>query len=234
MRKKLRKSIIPERRGRIKKADVLASRYSSAYDIDIASYSESFIESKGHLQKLFSTEYLQTYDYRSGRKLFLPIVIGCVDNNYTRKVLHELFSMLSTCVYIDAGNESTTVPSDWLQRPKTDWTDEEVKVFNDSGWTGQVVTGFKLNKNNIQEPVADVFPDILLDNDMIRPSEVSCADLLASEPQRLIVNKFAALIITNIVTQIVEESTISSHVTFFHAKKGYMRSTDVQTEKQSP
>ena len=205
----------------LKKANVLASRYSAAYNVSIGSYTDSYIEDVKQLQNLFLTEYVSveaTY-----RTLFLPILIGCVDNNYTRKILNEFFRSSKRCIYIDAGNESVAVPSDWRVRPKSDWTEEEIKQYNESGWTGQVVTGVKLNLYK-QPPLAEVFPDVLEDNDEIKPSELSCTELSASEPQRLIVNKFAALAIANVLTQIIEEQTITTHVTFFHAKKGYMRS----------
>lgn len=183
------------------------------------------------MRRLFSTEYLKLPQTVQGQVIFLPIIIGAVDNHFTRKILHEFFELTKPCIYLDAGNEATTVPADWLQRPKTEWTEDELKAFNDSGWSGQVVTGVKLNKFK-QAPVAEMFPDILADNDTIRPSELSCTELSASEPQRLIVNKFAALSIASILSQIVEEQTISTHVTFFHAKKGYIRSTPIQIEEE--
>jgi len=215
----------------LKKADVLASRYSEAYGVDIGSYSEAFIESVEQLNKFFTTEYLKIPNFGRDSVLFLPIIIGCVDNHYTRKILHEFFEGSARSIYIDAGNESTTVPSDWQERPKKDWTAEELHSFNESGWTGQVVTGVKLGTFN-QAPVAEVFPDILMDNDSIRPSELSCTELSASEPQRLIVNKFAAMTISNILSQIVEEATITTHLTCFHTKTGYMRSTLAELEKK--
>lgn len=214
----------------LKKSDVLARRYSHAYGIDIGSYSDAFIESVDQLKSLFSTEYLRFPSEMQGRTLFLPIIIGCVDNNFTRQLLNAFFHATKQCVYIDAGNESTTVPADWQQRPKKDWTPEELHAFNNSGWSGQIVTGVKLN-NFYLAPVAEVFPDILEDVDNIRPSELSCTELSASDPQRLIVNKFAALGIASIVSQLLEEQTISTHVTFFHAKKGYMRSIPIQKDE---
>lgn len=214
----------------LKKADVLASRYSEAYGLNIASYSDSYIENLEQLKGLFTTEYLQLSNLMYGRAIFLPIIIGCVDNHFTRKILHEFFEITKPCIYIDAGNESTIVPKDWQERPKKDWTETEIKEFNDSGWSGQIVTGVKLNQF-YQGAVAEMFPDILTDEDSIRPSELSCTELSASEPQRLIVNKFAALTIANVLSQIIEENTISSHVTFFHAKKFYMRSTPIQKKE---
>lgn len=216
---------LPEEVG-LKKADVLANRYSAAYGIDIISYSDSFIESIEQLNSLASTNYLSMSTPRY-RTLLLPIVIGAVDNNYTRQILHKFFESFKRGVYIDAGNESTECPADWQTRAKAEWTEAELTAFNESGWSGQVVTGVKL-ENFTQDPLATVFPDVLTDTDDIRPSAMSCTELTASEPQRLIVNKFAALAIMSSLSQIVEEQIISTHITHFHAKRGYMNSSPVQ------
>ncbi|WP_028393947.1 ThiF family adenylyltransferase [Bacillus cihuensis] len=217
---------LPEEVG-LKKADVLASRYSAAYGIDIGSYSDSYIETPEQLRKLFSTDYM-SIRVPNQNVLFLPIIIGCVDNNFSRQIIHELFSQMKTCIYIDAGNENVTLPPDWMNRPKEQWTEEEKQEFNESGWRGQVVTGVKLNLFK-QGPIGEMFPDVLEDQDELRPSELSCTQISASEPQRLIVNKFAALIIANIMTQIVEDHhTISSHIVFFHAKQMHVRAVEAK------
>jgi len=213
----------------LKKADVLARRYSAAYGLDIGVYSDSYIESTKQLKSLFSTEYMAP-GVDMNRTLLLPIIIGSVDNNFTRRIMHELFSKMKTCIYIDGGNENIQVPSDWRTRPKSEWNENELQAYKNSGWSGQVVTGVHLNLFK-QAPVAEVFPDILTDEDGLRPSELSCTELAASEPQRLIVNKFAALAITNVLTEITEEMNISSHITFFHAKKGYMRSVSSKDKR---
>ncbi|MCM3358016.1 ThiF family adenylyltransferase [Psychrobacillus sp. MER TA 171] len=208
----------------LKKADVLAARYSHAYDLRIGTYSEKYIESTKDIENLFSSEYYQ-YPYNQMR---VKILIGAVDNNYSRKIMHQYFMENKPCIYIDAGNEAPKMPADWMNRPKNEWTKNEIEEFNASGWTGQVVTGVNFNLFK-QDPVAKVFPDILEDTDELRPSELSCTDLTASEPQRLIVNKFAAMAITSILTEIIEEDTISSHMTVFHAKKSNMRCTPIKS-----
>lgn len=215
----------------LRKADVLASRYSAAYGIDIASYSESYIESPEHLMQLFSKEYLTIENRMHHHVAVLPILISCVDNNYSRQIFHQFFENVPQCIYIDAGNESTAMPADWQERSKTAWTDEELQTYKASGWTGQVVTGVKLPGFR-QDPVAVVLPDILTDDDEISPSEMSCSDLSASEPQRLIVNKFAALAILSVLTEIVEDNTLSTHIINFHAKRGYMRSKLVEVNEE--
>lgn len=213
----------------LKKADVLAERYSYAYNLDIRSYSEGYIETVEDIKNLFNADYVRKGGYYVQ---LMPIIIGCVDNNYTRKVINEFFKD-HPCIYIDAGNEATVVPADWQRRPKEEWTEEELKAFKDSGWSGQVVTGINLNLHK-QQSVTEMFPDILEDEDSLKPSALSCTELTASEPQRLIVNKFAALAILNVLTEIVEEYSVSSHVIMFHAKKGYMRSTEAKKTRKEP
>lgn len=213
----------------LKKADVMASRYSASYGIDIGVYSDSYVESVKQLRSLFSMEYMSMYndnESRNHHKLFLPIIIGCVDNNYTRRIIHELFIQMKTGIWIDVGNESTVVPSDWQTRPKELWSEEELETYKKSGWSGQVVTGVHLNLFK-QDSIVEL-EQLKMDEDTLRPSELSCTQLSASEPQRLIVNKFAALAVASVLSEIIEEVTISSHIIFFHAKKGYMRSTGIQ------
>ncbi|MCM3317951.1 thiamine biosynthesis protein ThiF [Rummeliibacillus stabekisii] len=223
--KNLRNQLFLEEEIGLKKADVLANRYSDAYNLDIGSFSDSYIESVENLMNLFSMEYLNISSYDT--KL-IPVLIGSVDNNYTRQIMDSLFHKLNDIIYIDAGNESTNVPADWQTRNKSQWTEEEIQSFNNSGWSGQVVTGVKLNGVICSSPVAAVFPDILTDTDSIKPSDMSCSELSASEPQRLIVNKYSALAVANYVNEIIETQCISNHITFFHSRKGYMRSVPVE------
>lgn len=212
-----------------KKADVLARRYRAAYQIEIASYSKSYIEDVQSLKNLFNTDYQSigsSYD-----TLFLPIIISCVDNNYTRQIIHQFFELVGRCLWIDVGNEGARVPIDFPKRRKEQWNDQELEEFNNSGWSGQVVCGYKYNRETILNPVAVEFPDILTDTDEIAPSQISCSNLVASEPQRLIVNSMAALTTSLYLNEILENKTISNHISFFHAKKGYMRSVQVEDNK---
>ena len=208
-----------------KKAEVLADRYATAYNLNISTYTEKYVESVSEITNLFSKEYLDTgsrgsffYDVR-----LVPILIGSVDNAFTRQQLHKAFLELPNCIYIDSGNESVIVPSDWQNRPLNEWSDEELTAYRTSGWTGQIVCGIKMGNDIIQPPLCDVYPDVLANTDTIKPSEVSCSELTASDPQRLIVNKMAAHAVMMYMSEILEDKCIENHTTVFHAKKGYMR-----------
>jgi hypothetical protein len=202
-----------------KKAAVLANRYRSHYQVPIATFDERYIEDERTLERLFQfTDYRACFSWDT---LFLPILIGAVDNNYTRQVMHSYFLSQEKLLYIDVGVEAVWVPRDG--RPREEWTEEEKQRHANTGWTGQVVAGLRLNGKTVLEPVASRFPDILVDDDEIAPSVMACSQVIASEPQRLITNRFAAQAVAGYLNELFGERTLSTHVTFFHAKKMYMR-----------
>ncbi|RKJ73745.1 thiamine biosynthesis protein ThiF [Butyricicoccus sp. 1XD8-22] len=224
-RKNLKNQLFLEEEIGLPKAEVLAERYSQSFNLNIWSHTEKYIETVEDLKNLFVVDYASAL---TSTNYYLPILIGCVDNNFSRQIMNEFFEAVPSLIYIDAGNESVQVPSDWLTRPMEQWTDEEKEAYANSGYSGQVVIGVKKDNEVLQEPLAQKFPDVLSDTDSIAPSEVSCSDLSASEPQRLITNKFASLAVLNAVQEIVYESSITNHITHFHSKQGYMRSVQRQ------
>ncbi|MDC3424286.1 ThiF family adenylyltransferase [Aquibacillus sp. 3ASR75-11] len=223
--KNLKNQLFVERDIGQKKADVLARRYRAAYNIGISSFSESYIEDVSSLKGLFNTDY-QQIGY-SREVLYLPVIIGCVDNNYSRQIFHQFFEEAGRVLYIDVGNESVNVPNDFPNRPMKDWEDKEKEAYQNSGWSGQIVCGLKLNGETLLSPTGEVFPDILEDKDEIAPSQIACSELVASDPQRLLTNRMAAMGVSTYLNQLFENGTISNHITFFHAKKGYMKSQPV-------
>ncbi|WP_337020132.1 hypothetical protein [Oceanobacillus massiliensis] len=104
------------------------------------------------------------------------------------------------------------------------WTEEELEAYEESGWSGQVVCGLKMDNKTILSPLAEMFPDVLEDKDEIAPSQLSCSNIAESEPQRVLTNRMAAMSVAPYVNQLLAEGTISSHMTFFHSKEGYMKS----------
>ncbi|MBU8908078.1 ThiF family adenylyltransferase [Desertibacillus haloalkaliphilus] len=210
-----------------KKAKVLAKRYGSHYKVSIASYDVDYVESVETLESLFSnTEYL---DCHSHDTIFFPILVGAVDNNFTRQIMHKYFQQTDRLLYIDVGVEGAKVPSD--TRSMDQWTEDERKTYRNSGYTGQVVAGLKIDGETILAPVADVFPEILGDKDSIAPSQLACSNIMSEEPQRLITNKFAAMAVYPYINEIFESGQISNHMTLFHAKRGYMRTTPITMDE---
>lgn len=199
------------------KATVLADRYATAYQIAYSSYTERYIECVEDLEMLFA----------DCGTLYTPVLIGAVDNNYSRKIMHEFFEKSNELFYIDVGNESVFISD----KSPYQQTLEERKLHEESGYTGQVVAGWKTFNQVKFPPVATVFPDILSDTDDIAPSTLSCTALSASEPQRFITNRFAATAVCNVFQDFVLTHNVTNHVVHFHAKKCYMRGVPYQKDE---
>ncbi|WP_063892690.1 ThiF family adenylyltransferase [Paenibacillus sp. Leaf72] len=192
-----------------KKASVLARRYSSHYNLQISSYTDEYVENEEMIHNLFTQEYYSR-TYRSS--MFVPILIGCVDNNFSRQIMHNYFLRSERLIYIDVGIEGAKVPQDG--RVKRDWTEKENDEFKNSGWVGQVVCGVRWNGETLLSPVGDLFPDTQEMTDSIAPSELSCSAIVMSEPQRLLTNKFAALEVISYFNELFSEGTISNHYSY--------------------
>ncbi|GKS12881.1 hypothetical protein YDYSY3_38810 [Paenibacillus chitinolyticus] len=196
-----------------KKADVLAKRYGSTYSLKIGSYSDSYIESVEDLERLFS---LTDYRHKSGQ-FIQKVLIGAVDNNYTRRIMNDYFQKSEDLIYIDAGLEGVYVPEG--ERPSHEWTAEEQMDHRESGYSGQVVVGVK-KKGHIVLPALDsVYP--ILDHDAIPPSH-GCG-LEPYQPQRMIANEMSALQISTVVNELFANNSVVAHYVDFNARSGNCR-----------
>ncbi len=97
------------------------------------------------------------------------IVMMCVDNHATRKLVQEHCSKLRTVQLISGGN---------------DWTDGNVQVFHKKA--GRVLSA-AITKHH---------PEIEFPNDK-RPDEIGCDEAVSSEPQLLFANLTAATLMLN-------------------------------------
>ncbi len=219
----LRQPFVPSDIGR-KKSDVLAKRYGAAYGLKIGSYSDSYIESVEQLEGLFSHT-----DYRYERKRFIQkVLIGAVDNDFSRKVMNEYFNKTDDLIYIDAGIEGIYLPEGG-QKPESQWTPEEMQEHLESGYSGQVVAGVKKLGKVIQPPLDGVYP--IDAKDAIPPSH-SCG-VEPYQPQRMISNEMAALQITTVINELFASNTILTHVLNFNARTGLCRPTYTEDVLQS-
>jgi len=165
------------------KAEVLARRYSAAFNLDIG-YMSDYLDDKTKLYDLVDP----------GSHV---ILIGCVDNNATRHLLHQLYRRETDIdAYIDSGNELSA---------------------------GQVICSLKQAYTRMGKPVSlnvkDIVEEFDLSNDNRHPDDLSCAEHAESAPQDITANIMAANIILNYCATIVHNaSTIS------FAKQNYFNS----------
>lgn len=208
------------------KAEVLARRYRAGYNVPISSYTTQYIEDVKMLDLLFSNKYELLNKQKNDNYLYLPILIGAVDNMYSREIFHQYFHQTENILYIDVGNTSVTVPPNWKEVDKKHWTPEQINSYKNSGYNGQAICGIKRNGEVILPPLADAFPQAFEQKD-IAPSKLSCSDLAASEPQRVITNKFAAMAVAQFINELFDEGTVSNHYIIFHAQKAFMKAAPI-------
>lgn len=169
----LRQNFSPADRGE-NKARVLAERYSTVFGLE-AEYVPSFIESLDVLLELIRPNAWELEERFHKRTMEMVILLGAVDNNKSRQLCHQAFYRSEDLVYIDSGNGE---------------------------FTGQVVCGVRRNGRTVFKPIGRVQPEMLKDTDKF-PSELSCAEASASEPQSMAANITAATAVVNMVYNIL-------------------------------
>lgn len=163
----VRQNFIPAELGQ-NKAKVLAERYSGVFGME-TEYIPQYIESEERLTRLLAPEVF------GGRIREQVVLIGAVDNNKTRQLIHRVFYRMDELIYIDSGN---------------------------GRHTGQAVCGIRSGGRTIYRPVGAAYPDILRDADKY-PSEQSCAEASLSAPQSIAANITAATAVVDIVYSIL-------------------------------
>lgn len=147
------------------------------------------------------------------------VVVGCVDNAATRRLLHERLKAYRDVVYIDSGNGAVSPLGEGAAR--TDAVRQR-----ESGWSGQVVCGLRRRGETLVPFPGDVMPDLLEGdgpNDMI-PDEVPCHLVVESQPQRFLTNLRAATVIMEYLGPLLTDGHLLHARTFFDARRGYAKS----------
>lgn len=175
------------------KAQIMATRYGRAFGLEI-----NYVD-----------EYLVDADMLTGiinGNSGIPVIVGAVDNNKTRAILHSVYSKRKNTFYLDAGNEE---------------------------WAGQVVLGYnsggqKPQKGN-KKPhlfdvpsVCEIYPEILEATDKL-PTELSCAERAVSNPQNIFTNMTAANILMGFVNGLLNSKEhegvgLKQHAVTFNAE----------------
>lgn len=97
----------------------------------------------------------------------LVFLVGCVDNHQCRQSMHNFYMNREHCVYMDSANEYQS---------------------------GEIVIGSRIGGVEMYPDRAAYFPDVLQEG-AVKRSEESCEVLNQVEPQHLLTNQFAALIL---------------------------------------
>ena len=180
------------------KARVLAERYASVFGMK-AEYVPSFVETREELMRLIRPGIWEIkegpYLYKLKREMVL--LLGCVDNNKSRRLCHEAFCQSQDLVYIDSGNEE---------------------------FSGQVVCGVRRNGRTIFKPVGGIAPEILKAQDRF-PSEISCAEAAQADPQSMAANIMAATVMVDMVYNILAHGRSRVRVTEFSTQTAKMQTT---------
>jgi len=159
------------------------------------------------------TEYLSEFIEKADKlyRLLKPdsekqivVLIGAVDNHKSRKICHEAFCRSKNLIYIDSGNG--------LQ-------------------TGQVVCGIRKNGQTVFPPAAEMFPDILQnEQDDLFPSELSCAEQSVSSPQSIAANITAAAAVVSFVYDLLVTGSLKTKYVTFSSRLINMRAELSDTE----
>ena len=171
------------------KAQVLAERYATAFGLEV-SYIPEFIENEDRLARLVKPDTFPNGPYTYQTTEGLSILIGCVDNNRSRQLCHNVFKFADNLIYIDSGNGE---------------------------YTGQVVCGIRRSGRTYYKPIGDVYPDVLLETDKF-PTELSCAEAAVSAPQSIVANIMAGTAIVSYLYNILVLGNIETRSVTFSTK----------------
>jgi PRTRC genetic system ThiF family protein len=194
------------------KAMVMAERYSSAFGLEIRAI-PSDLESAEQID-----EAMKHYPLPSDCSY---LVIGCVDNNASRRIIYEWLNSVSYNgkFWIDSGNEEKAGQVICGYSPPT------------RGYYRGVKAGLK-NKIKVGDfslpCVIDHYPELGDDSDSAFNSQLSCADRAISAPQNMQTNVSAATIIMNYARKVIDREALRSHGVEFSIDNVYNTKLNIE------
>ena len=184
------------------KAQVQAERYAAAFGI-ACEYIPEFVESEKQLYELTRPDFTAN-PYSGIPYTQRVILLGCVDNNKSRRICDAVFKKQQDLIYIDSGN---------------------------SEHTGQVVCGVRMNGRTTYKPVCSLYPDVLKEEDKF-PSELSCAERSISAPQAVTANLMAATAMVSFLYDLLIVGELNTRFVTFSSKQINMRAELVKKRKR--
>lgn len=191
------------------KAEVLGERYSAAFGIPISIITKDIEKSSDFSHNLRNRDAL---------------IIGCVDNNASRKVIYDYCLSRSASEYmtfwIDSGNEEVNgqVICGFFKSKYARY----YNVKNNSmafDVNTQIINSRMSGLFNMPASV-EVYPE-LLEEDSKFNSDLSCAERAISAPQHMMINVTAATMIMNYVQAILSNEPLTSHGVEFSIKNAF-------------
>lgn len=216
----------------LRKVDSLIQRYAGNYDIDISCpeyFKTHYVQDANDIQKLFEhgLDRLNNFDYQ-----IVKILIGAVDNSFSRMIMHEFFTKESNLIWIDAGNDSVKFYNrDFYDENELAEFQEVVPNFKfneenmKTGWQGQVVCGVKSYGEVLTNSYGEIFSQYLTKED--NPAEISCSVVVARSPQRVLTNQTSAHYMKTILVPIFFEGCLIHSYFLFHARSGQVKAQQV-------
>ena len=182
------------------KAEVLAERYSGAFGIEIIVMPEDI-------------ENVKKFDVLNKMGLASQLVIGCVDNNASRKIIYDWFinadNKYIDKFWIDSGNEEISGQVICGYTPNQGSYYDLVKV-------GGKAKGYYAGKPAVDNvglfslPCAmEVYPELMKLEDKFN-SKLSCAERAISAPQNIQTNITASTIIMNFAQKVINGDPLKS------------------------
>jgi len=179
------------------KATVLAAKCNTVYGTNIIAFPK-YVESPEMLAELIG-------DGNYGSSDSVSVIVGCVDTNAVRRMIHKFIQDNPTekIIWLDSGNEEfhgqVCCGVSGLRQTVA------VKSIGDDKADAVLVTTTPL--------VTEYFPD-MLDSTEKFVSDLSCAEHALSTPQAAITNQTAANLLMQFTTAIVTDNIRASMVTF--------------------
>lgn len=186
------------------KSMVLQKRYNTVYPNLKIGFMDEYIKDKERVLSLLYTH-----------EDVLNIIVGCVDNNPTRKILREVFhdDSVPNIVYIDSGNGTESMQGQIVTAYKR--YIEKVQVPHPK-YSYNVLCSKSVSK--VVAPCAgDLFPEIISDKETV-DQVTSCGYVSDKHPQNIATNIMAASTLFCIINQIIGFEQITPGITYFDAK----------------
>lgn len=195
------------------KALALAERTAAAYGLDVGAY-PGYVTEETDLAGIVPEG---------------GIVVGCVDNARSRRILHEKLSAYRDVVYVDSGNAGVKLPGGPGAFPEEALSRSEISRIRESGWDGQVVCGVRKDGETLIPFPGEAMPDLIepgegSPGDDLLPDEVPCGQAVVSNPQRHMTNLLAATVVMQYLTTLISEGTLLHARSFFCARRDYVKS----------